>query len=204
MRYAHVFPLLAVAVLIGSSQAIGQSLIAGTGGTPPTTQTSFAGLLPGLEVASSFQVIAGQSPFAISELQIVAFHYPTTAGTSAKFTLYEDTASGPGAVVATFLADNITTTEQSLALVPVQPAVVLPETRYWLAGLTLSEQVNWVHGNNAFSQTASRSRGAWMVPPGSNGNAVAFALFGTALPEPGSIMLTGLSLITGLARWRSR
>jgi hypothetical protein len=197
---------LFLALAASPDSCAAQTLIAGTGGSPPAFSSSFIGLLSHLDVATPFTVPPG-SPYAVTQFQTPAFHYPGLAGTTARFAIHADVAGAPGAELVAFPTDDITTTEQVLTLAPSHVLVLQPATRYWLAGGTLGEQVNWnIPAGNVFGQLASRntSTGVWTVQPGDNGNIPAFAVLGTAVPEPAGLALAGLAIIAARACRRKR
>jgi hypothetical protein len=171
-----------------------ETLIAGTGGSPPVTQSSFAILSPGgNDFATSFTVPAGTS-YTLSHLQVAAYHYPGNGG-SATFTINPSVAGVPGAPLTTFntaTVESFTEATAGLTLSPSGTPVLQAGQKYWLVGRSNSDQVNWVHGFFAFGETASSNGASWNVHQG--GNVPAFAVLGVAVPEPSTLMLLSFAL----------
>jgi hypothetical protein len=195
---------------VTSGRCAAQIQIAGSGGSPPALQDSFTGLFSDNEVASAFVTNSG-APSTLAQLQVAAYHYNGIEGDSATFRVYSDVAGGPGVELVSFTASNLPgisaadppSTAPIVNLTPSAAVVLQPSTKYWLAASTPDDQVNWVHGLNALSQGAVRSNGgAWSVDSDANGNAPAFALFAAAVPEPSSMALVGLGLVS--AGWLRR
>ena len=192
-----------------SASTFAQLQMAGSGGSPPALQDSFVILLPDRELAYAFTTAPGV-PKTITELQVAAYHYAGIDGDSATFRIYSDVAGAPGTELVSFVGTGLPSLPAAeppsaapILSLPPSASVALPSlTTFWLAASTADEQVNWVHGLNALSQGAIRLAGeSWNVDPGANGNAPAFALIGTPMPEPSALALATLSML-GVARLR--
>jgi hypothetical protein len=169
--------------------------------SPPTfLPNSFWGITSTIDRAFPFTVIGG-GPYRVDQLQIAAHHYPNLAGNTAEFSIHRDEAGRPGAAVGTFLFTNIGTTEQVVSSLPRAEIVLNSATPYWLVGSTARGQVNWNLGVNVFNRVAYRvgSEDWTFIDPG---NVSAFALLGSAAPEPGGIALIawGVIMLFGCGR----
>jgi hypothetical protein len=179
------FAGIVLSPVLGSAE----TLIAGTGGSPPVMQSSFTGLLSGInEYATSFTVPAGTS-YTLTHLQLAAFHYPGNGGT-ATFTIKLDSAGVPGSALVTFNTSTIeafTEATAGLTLTPAGSPLLAGDQKYWIVGQSTSDQVNWVHAFNKFGETAGGDGTTWQVGQGSN--VPAFAVLGVAVPEPSTLTL---------------
>ena len=92
----ELFLGLALAAILPPCCYATETLIAGTGGSPPATQSSFAILSPdGHQNAESFAVPMGTS-YMLTHLQLAAYHYPSINGTTALFTINSNVSDAPG------------------------------------------------------------------------------------------------------------
>jgi hypothetical protein len=180
---ALIFALSAGAVHGAPLVVAGSQLV-----SPPTfLPNSFWGITSSIDRAFSFSVIGG-GPYRIDQLQIAAHHYSNLAGNTADFWIHRDEAGRPGPVVGTFQFNNIGTTKQVLSSTPTAEVVLNSSTPYWIVGSTARGQVNWNMGINLFDRVAYRVGSEdWTFIE--LGNVSAFALLGTAVPEPHSIAL---------------
>jgi hypothetical protein len=169
--------------------------------SPPTfLPNSFWGITSSIDRAFPISVIGG-GPYRVDQLQIAAHHYPNLAGNSAELTVHRDDLGRPGAVVGSFLFNSIGTAPQVLSSTPTSEVVLNSSTPYWLVGSTTRGQVNWNLGINVFNRVAYRVGSEdWTVI--NQGNVSAFALLGTAVPEPSAMMLVacGIVALFGLGR----
>ena len=95
------------------------------------------------------------------------------------------------AVIDTFNVSNISTTPQVLTSEAIEQAVLSSGSTYWIVGGTTQGQVNWNLADGVFDPYAYRvGDGDWIYDD--YGNVSAFAIHGTAIPEPGTILLLGL------------
>jgi hypothetical protein len=191
------FACLAIVVLSPTFCSAAETLIAGTGGSPPSTQSSFAILSPdGHQNAESFTVPAGTS-YTLTHLQLAAYHYPTINGTTALFTISSNVFGAPGVPLTSFnasISESFTEATAGLTLAPSNTLILQGGQKYWITGQTTSDQVNWVHGLNAFGETGFFAGGFWQI--GQGGNVPAFAVLGVAVPEPSTLMLVAFAVGT--------
>ena len=197
---------VAIALFIGLAAIVqsradygAETLIAGTGGSPPVTQSSFVGLAPGgSPYAASFLVPAGSS-YALTHLQLAAYHYPGVNGTTATFSINPDANGVPGLPLTSFNAsiiESFTEATAALTLTPTGSPVLQGGQKYWLVGRSTSDYVNWVHAFNKFGETAGATGTSWQVSQGSN--LPAFAVLGAAVPEPSALILVAIAVAGGV------
>jgi hypothetical protein len=169
---------------------------------PPFLPNSFWAITSSIDRAFPFSVIGG-GPYRIDQLQIAAHHYPNLAGNTAEFSIHRDESGRPGAVVGMFQFNNINTTERIVSASPTAELVLNSATPYWLVGSTTRGQVNWNLGFNVFDRVAYRVGSEdWTFIE--RGNVSAFALLGSAVPEPGSLAIVVFAFIAMLTPRRSR
>ena len=193
--------IIAIAILatLAQSPAVraAETLIAGTGGSPPVIQSSFVALFStGNQYATSFTVPAG-TPYDLTELQLAAYHYPTTPGLSATFSINLDEAGIPGTPLISFDAAITGTTEadSSLSFIPSTTVLLEGGQKYWIVGRATSSQVNWLHAFNQFGETAGPQRDGPLWVLNENSNVPAFAVLGVAVPEPSACLLGVVALV---------
>lgn len=193
-RFVVAVCLSVAAAVLSPALRAAEILIAGTGGSPPVTQSSFVGLLSGGNTyATSFSVPVGPS-YALAHLQLAAFHY-TGNGGSAIFTISANAAGLPGSALETFNVSTVEALTEATAgftVAPASPLILNGGQKYWITGRSTSGQVNWVHGFGAFGETAFSNGTSWQLSPGSN--LPAFAVLGDAVPEPGTVVLVAIAL----------
>lgn len=180
----------------GASVVIGGSTLTSP---PPFWQESYYGMTSGLERACSFTTVSG-GPFRAETLQIAAFYYSFQSGSHARFTINLNNNGTPGAVIGTFETNSIpriqwpetSYTPRILNIQAGADIILDPDTTYWLTGQTLQQQFNWHLADSVFGTVAYRqSQGQWSVLQ--NGNLAAFAILGTPLPEPSTLLLLTLA-----------
>jgi PEP-CTERM motif len=185
-----VFICFVLSVLIVNAQAV---LIAGSSGesSPAFWENCYGWISPSIERAFSFSLdLEGQ--YSLDSLEVAVFNSSTTAGSTASFAIRPDVAGLPGeTVLDTFNVSNITTTQQILTSVASEGAVLSSGLTYWIVGGTPDGGINWNLGDNAFGPYAYRvDDGAWIYID--DANVCAFAIHGTAVPEPATMVLLGL------------
>jgi hypothetical protein len=170
--------------------------------SPPTfLPNSFWGITSSIDRAFPFSVIGG-GPYRVDQLRIAAHHYPNLAGNTAEFSIHRDEAERPGAVVGSFLFNNIGTTAQVVSSPPRAEVVLNSATPYWLVGSTARGQVNWNMGINIFNRVAYRvGSDDWTLIE--LGNVSAFAILGSPVPEPSGIALIAWGAIVLFGSGRS-
>ena len=188
-----------------SAEIIGGSVLR----SPPQFQSNsfLVGLVGSWQEAYPFQIIPGNA-WLPESLEIPLYHYEGMAGDSAMFSIWSDDSGKPGSQIATFPASNITTEQRIYSLTPSFVACPLQgDTTYWIVGSNTGVgQVNWNMDNNTgdFNRAYCVDGGDW-VGQSHLGNISAFAIEGSAVPEPSSIALLGIGAISLLAyAWQRR
>jgi hypothetical protein len=183
-------------VLWGSGYVIAADpvFIGGSSVSPPLFMVnSFDWMSTSVERASQFIVVPG-GPYYVEKLEVAVFivqTWPPRPPGSAYFTINPDDAGKPGHSIASFELDNITTTQQVLVAEVTQSAILNSGSLYWLVGGAYSEEVCWNLDLVSLGPHAYRvDKGEWVVFMG--GNIDAFAILGSPVPEPATILLLGL------------
>jgi len=177
------------------------SVIAGSSGIspPPFWKDCFWGMGPSIERAFPFTVIPG-GPYFVEDIEVAAYHYEGLAGSTAYFSINVDNEGKPGDALATIEMTGITTSQQVVSATFTKEVILNSDTCYWLVGGTQQRQVNWSLGDMAFGTAAYRvNQGAWTIL--SYANISAYAILGSPVPEPATLLLLGLG---GLALLRKR
>lgn len=169
---------------------------------PPFWDNSFWGMTASIQRAFLFTVISGGAYYA-EELQVAAYHYEGMAGSLANFSINLDDNGQPGQAVGTFEVTDITTTAQVLNAQVAEETVLYSDTAYWLVGQTPQGQVNWNLADNVFGTAAYRvDQGDWVIISGSNVSA--FAILGSQVPEPATLLLLGLGCLALRRKHRAK
>lgn len=185
-----LFICLVLSVSTVNAEAV---LIAGSSGEspPPFWEGAYGWVTPSEERGFSFSLgLEGQ--YSLDMLEVAVFRHDNSyAGSEASFTIRPDVAGLPGeTVLDTFIISNVSLTKQILTSEANEGAVLSSGLTYWIVGRGTDGQVNWNLGDNAFGLRAMRSNnGDWTL---SHTNLGAFAIHGTAVPEPCSVLLFGL------------
>jgi hypothetical protein len=181
-----------------SADIIGGSVLR----SPPQFQPNsyLVGLVGSRQEAYPFHVIPGND-WLPDSLEVPLYHDAGFAGDSAEFSICSDVAGQPGSQLATFFISTITTEQRVYSITPSFVAGPLQgDTTYWLVGSnTAAGQVNWLMDASVgeFTRAYRVNGGDWVLQ--SVGNISAFAVEGSAVPEPSSIALLGIGAIGLLA-----
>jgi hypothetical protein len=184
----------AVIVLFGIGYAMAADLvvIGGSSGIspPPFWENSFHWMSTSVERAFPFTVASG-GPYNVELLEVAAFNSQAWEGSSAYFSINLDNTGKPGQPIANFELNSLTTAQQVQSAQVIQEIILYSGTLYWLVGGASNGQVYWNLGDNAFGTAAYRvDKGEWTVF--SNTNVSAFAILGSPVPEPASLLLLAL------------
>jgi hypothetical protein len=185
-----------------SADIIGGSVLR----SPPQYQSnSYYGISENVTEAFPFQVIAG-GQWLPDCLDVPLSYYPGDPGYAAVFWIYSDVSGQPGSRLATFPITGITTEESIYSVAPSYVAGPLQGgATYWLVGSSPAGQVDWNLERDVFSDARWARRvdgGDWVIQ--SVGNVSAFAIEGSAVPEPSGIVLLGVGAVSLLAYARQR
>jgi hypothetical protein len=192
-----------------AAQPVSADVIAGSVLRSPLQfqSNSFFGISTRCEEAFPFRVIAGNR-WLPDRLEVPLYHYEDMPGSSALFAICTDISGRPGSPIATFPVSSITTIARIYSATPSYVACPLQgDATYWLVGTTAAGQVNWNLESDCFEDAtrAYRDHGGDWVVQSDLGNVSAFAIYGSAVPEPSGIVLLGIGVISVLANaWRRR
>jgi len=194
-----VVAIVVMVLLVSTAQAttvvIGGSSLESP---PPFWDNSYWGMPSNIQRAFEFTVIPG-GPWYAEEIQVAAFYYEFDAAPLANFSINLDDNGQPGQAIGIFDSTSITTTPQVVSSQISQETVLYPGTTYWLVGQTPQGQVNWNLADNVFGTVAYRvDQDDWVIL--SNSNVSAFAVLGSQVPEPSTLLL----LVLGAVMLRKR
>jgi len=178
------------------------SVIAGSSGIspPPFWKDCFWVMTPSIERAFPFTVIPG-GPYFVEELEVAAWHYEGLAGSTAFFSINVDNEGKPGDTIAAIKMTGITTSQQIVSTMFTEEVILDSDSGYWLVGGTQQGHVSWGLGDMAFGTAAYRvNQGEWTIL--SNSNVSAYAILGSPVPEPATLLLLGLGGLTLLRKRR--
>lgn len=194
-------------IALCAAQPVSAEVIAGSVlRSPPQFQSnSFYGISTTFQEAFPFHVIAG-SDWLPKRLEVPLYHYEDMPGNSALFAIYTDSSGQPGSPIATFPVSDITAIASIYSATPSYVACPLQsDATYWLVGTTAVGQVNWNLEWDCFENAtrAYRDHGGDWVVQSDRDNVSAFAIYGSAVPEPSGIVLLGIGAIGASAyAWR--
>jgi hypothetical protein len=202
--------LLTLLVFPATVSAASTSVVIGGSGLvspPPFWRDSFlVGLVGTRQEAYPFHVIPGDG-WLPESLEVPLYHYSGMAGSSATFSIWSDDSGHPGTQLATFPVSNITTEQRILSITPSYVSgPLLGNGDYWLVGVNSGVgQVNWnmLANTGDFTRAFRSDNGNWQIQ-NHLANMSAFAIKGSAVPEPSTIALLLTATIGGLLWWRRR
>lgn len=187
-----------------SAEVIGGSILR----SPPQFMPNsfYVGLRGYRQEAYPFQVIPGNGWFP-ERLEVPLYHYDGMEGGSAVFSIWSDISGLPDSQLATFPVSNITTEASIYSVTPsFMAGPLLGSTTYWLVGSNAGPgQVNWNMDQSIgnFVRAYRLDGGDWVLQ--SNLSRIsAFVLLGSAVPEPSSIGLLGMAVVSLLTYSRQR
>lgn len=195
---------IVVMLLVVSSTQATPVVIGGSSleSPPPFWDTSYWGMPSNIQRAFEFTVISG-GPWYAEEIQVAAFYYEFDAAPFANFSINLDDNGQPGQAVGIFDSTGITTTPQVVSSQISQETVLYSGTTYWLVGQTPQGQVNWNLADNIFGTAAYRvDQGDWVIL--SDSNVSAFAILGSQVPEPATLLLLGLGCLALQRKLRAK
>jgi hypothetical protein len=184
--------------LFGAAVARADSpvVIAGSSlASPPPFQVGpHSQITPIIDRAYPFTIADG-GPYRVEQLQVAAYRLAGLGGTTAEFAIHSDAGGFPGVPLSTFSLTGIPLgTPAIIDATPNQGLVLQPDMPYWIVGTTNQGQVNWslalgvfplvsVDGSYAYQLRDDQ----WVYVP--TGSVAAYAILGSAVPEPATILL---------------
>jgi hypothetical protein len=204
--------IVCVAATITSDRAAAASApIAGTQATAPPTflASGFLGHNANSQWAYSFSLFE-PGEFFVDSLQVPLRHTNPTVGPNVggTFSIHLDASGEPGGEIVSFDYNNIPSAPdpvEVLSSAAASQAILESGVTYWLVGSTASGQFNWHISDQIIGPSnpggLRTNGGPWMIQQ--FGNAGAFVLFGTPVPEPSTTALCGLAAIAVLLERRT-
>lgn len=154
-------------------------------------ENSFCWFSSSIDRAFSFTLdLEGQ--YTLDSLEVAVYRSSSVADAAASFTIRPDVAGLPDeTVLDTFNVFNISSTQQVMTSGASEQAVLSSGSTYWIVGRALQENVRWNLSDYAMGPYAYRvDDGDWTYID--NADVSAFAIHGTVVPEPTTLLLFGL------------
>ena len=192
--------------ILGAAAPLSADIIGGSvlRSPPQFMQNSYYGISASLADAFPFRAVAGTA-WLPETLQVPLYDPLNGQNDNALFSIYSDASGQPGSPLVTFAVPHV---GNMPAVYSVSPSMVTSPLQggatYWFVGTMTSGMAAWnldEFVGGGFTRAYSVSGGGWVVQ--SVGNISAYAILGSPVPEPSSIVLLGIGGVSLLAyTWR--